>query len=253
MADISGQTINLESLRNEIREPIRFFAEQLIDNIGENLESLTIVGSTLTSDFVPSRSDIDSVLVVTHRSHKLLKFLASIGETLGRKRLRAPILLTREYIQRSLDVFGVEFLDFQLNHQTVLGPDPFADLVFHKEFVRLQCERELKVALIGLRQGYVKSLGKHKYVEPMLVDCVKKVIVLMRTMLWLVDADRPKEFKPTLERAVERFEIPVEGRDAILTLRTKNALPAVSMMDAFFEQIYQVTDHLSRIVDQMKV
>jgi hypothetical protein len=253
MADVSVHSINIDSLREEVREPVRTFAERLIGTVGDNLESLSVVGSALTRDFDRNRSDINTVLVVQRRSHKLLKSLAEMGQSMDRKRLQVPILVTREYIERSLDVFGVEFLDFQLNHQTVLGSDPFTDLVFHKECVRLQCERELKSALIQLRQGYIHFLGKHKYVEPMLVDCVKKVIVLMRTMLWLNDVDRPKEFKPTLDQAAEKFQIPIEGRDAIMILRDKDGLPAVDLMDPMFEQVYQVIDHLSRIVDQMKV
>jgi hypothetical protein len=253
MADVSVHSINVDFLREEIREPVRTFAQRLIETVGDNLESFSVVGSALTSDFDRNRSDINTVLVVHRRSHKLLKSLADMGQSMERKRLQVPILVTREYIERSLDVFGVEFLDFQLNHQMILGPDPFTDLVFHKECVRLQCERELKSALIQLRQGYVQSLGKHRHIEPMLVDCVKKLIVLMRTMLWLNDVDRPKEFKPALDQAAEKFQIPTEGRDAIMILREKGGLPAVELMDPMFEHVYQVIDHLSRVVDQMKV
>lgn len=253
MVDVSVHSIHIDSLREEVREPMRTFAQRLLETVGDNLESLSVVGSALTRDFDRNRSDINTVLVVQRRSHKLLKSLAEMGQSMDRKRLQVPILVTREYIERSLDVFGVEFLDFQLNHHMVLGPDPFSDLVFHKECVRLQCERELKAALIQLRQGYVQSLGKHKYIEPMLVDCVKKLIVLMRTMLWLSEVDRPKEFRPTLDQATEKFQIPVEGRDAVMVLREKDGLPAVELMDPMFEHVYQVIDHLSRIVDQMKV
>lgn len=253
MTQVPASSINVDALREDVREPIQFFAQRLIETVGDNLESFSIVGSALTQDFDQNRSDINSVLVLQRRSHKLLKALAEMGRSMGRKRLQAPILVTQEYIQRSLDVFGVEFLDFQLNHKTLIGPDPFTDLVFHKENLRLQCERELKSALIQLRQGYIRAMGKHTYIEPMLVECVKKIVVLMRTMLWLTDVQRPKEFKPTLDKASEQFQIPVEGRNAIWVLREKAGLPAVEMMDPVFELVYQVIDQLSRIVDQMKV
>jgi hypothetical protein len=253
MAEISLQTINVDSLRDEIREPVRFFAQRLQEDVGENLQSFTVIGSSLTADFNPKRSDINTILVIEHRSHKLLKLLAGLGEAMGRKRLRAPLLMTREYIERSLDVFGIEFLDFQHNHQTVFGADPFADLVFQKQWVRLQCERELKSALIQLRQGYIRALGKHNYVGSLLVDCVKKLIVLMRTMLWLTDIDRPREVGPTVDQAAERFAVPIKGRDAALALYEKGGLPAADLMDPMFEDVYQMVDHLGKLVDQMKV
>jgi hypothetical protein len=77
----------------------------------------------------------------------------------GKKRL------TAFYIGRSCDVFGVEFLDFQLVHETNLDAEPFAPLQFEKKDVRLQCERELKAMLVRLRQGYLAALGDKKMVR----------------------------------------------------------------------------------------
>ena len=61
--------------------------------------------------------------------------------------------MTPHYLACSRDVFPVEFLDFQLVHETILGEDPFVSLQVDKAHVRLQCERELKATLVRLRQG----------------------------------------------------------------------------------------------------
>jgi hypothetical protein len=244
--------IRVEKLRKEIQQPVQSLAEKLITDMGDNFESLTVVGSALTNDFDTKRSDINSVLVIGQRSHKLLKYIANMGKDLAKKRFQAPLLMTQEYIERSLDVFGMEFLDFQLTHATVAGDDPFANLTFQKENVRLQCERELKSALIQLRQSYIRSMGHHKQVGPMLAECVKQLVIVMRTMLWLRDIERPQEYQPTIEAAVKAFDISVSGHDSILTLRKHGNLPAADLMDPMFEDIYQAVDHLSQVVDQMK-
>jgi predicted nucleotidyltransferase len=56
--------MKLDTVREEIREPLKAFAEKLTATLGDNLQSITVVGSSLTGDFVPKRSDINTVLVL---------------------------------------------------------------------------------------------------------------------------------------------------------------------------------------------
>lgn len=239
------------SLREEVRGPVAFLLSRLKEDLGGNLSSLSVVGSALTGDFHPKHSDINTVLVVGRRSHELLKQLASLGREMGRRRLRAPLVMTAEYIERSADVFGVEFLDFQLNHVVVHGSDPFAGLHFEKEDVRLQCERELKAALIRLRQGYVRALGKPKIVTGLLAACVADLAVLLRAMLWLKDVDRPREALPTLKAAADKLDFDADKLHRMMTLRLNHARPQPDEIETLFEGVYQVVDHLSRTVDTL--
>jgi len=150
-------SIKLQRLRSEIQAPLKGFAEKLTSLLGDNLESITVVGSSLTEDFDAGKSDINTVLVVKKLGLDCLKPLGGMIKSISKKRLAAPLLMTGSYIERSRDVFGIEFLDLQLLHETILGDDPFEKLNFEKGHVRLQCERELKAALIRLRQGYIAA------------------------------------------------------------------------------------------------
>ncbi len=246
-------TMQLEGLRPEVQGPVRTFAGRLQQDLGENLRSLTLVGSALTADFNPTRSDINTVLVVGRRSHELLELVASYGKKMGRLRLRAPLLMTDEYIERSRDVFGVELLDFQLNHRTVIGPDPFADLAFQKRHVRLQVERELKAALMELRQGYIRAAGKRRLVSEMVMACVGQLLPLLRAMLWLKDAERTPETSATVRSAAEAFDFDTSALDSALGWRREGKEPPPDRVDALYEGIYQSTDQLSREVDQLEV
>jgi len=252
MADIPPRQIDIEALRAEIRGPVRTFANKLLQDLGENLESLAVVGSALTEDFSPKRSDINTVLLVGTRSSRLLRTLARYGKSMGKQRLRAPLLMTSQYIRQSLDVFGIEFLDFQLNHAMVYGQDPFDGLTFRKQDVRLQCERELKGALIQLRQGYIQSLGTAKAVGELLTACTGQLLVLLRAMLWLVDAQRPRLARPTIDAAAEKFEFDSGSLVSLATLKQQGTLPQAGQIEPMFESIYQTIDHLSRQVDQLR-
>ena len=242
---------NIDLLREEVRSPVRLLLTRLHEDLGDELLSLSVVGSTLTGDFHPKYSDINTVLVVRQRSHRLLQLLGRYGKSMGKRKLRAPLLMTSEYIQQSLDVFGVELLEFQLNHAMVYGPDPFTELSFRKQDIRLQCERQFKAALIKLRQGYISAMGKPKIVAGLLTECVSELAVLLRALLWLTDTDRPREALATLEVAAKTFEFDSQKISPIINLKQQHVRPHADQVETIFEDVYQVIDHLARKVDRI--
>ena len=245
------QANGLDALREAVRPAVGLLLKRVCADVGDDVVALAVVGSAVTEDFHPRFSDINTVLVVKRRSHRLLEILAGYGKQLGKLKLRAPLLMTAEYIDRSLDVFGAEFLDFQLNHVIVHGSDPFADLQFGREAVRLQCERELKGALMTLRQGYIRALGKPKLVAGLLVDCAGQLAPLMRAMLWLTGAERPRCAAATVTAAAEAFDFTPDGLMALMDVKRRHERPPSDQVAALFEEVYRVVDHLARQVDQI--
>ena len=165
--------LKLDAIGASIRDGVTSFCEKTLPALGDNLRSITVVGSSVTEDFKPGLSDINTVLVLGKQDIASLNALASLVRSMGRKKISPPLLMTESYIERSRDVFGVEFLDFQLSHRTILGDDPFAALTFDKKDVRLQCERELKAMLIRLRQGYIASAASKTLVRDILISAAK--------------------------------------------------------------------------------
>ena len=250
MTDNTDNT-QIATIRTEASSAIEMLLGKLTDDLGDEMLSLTAVGSVLTGDFHPKRSDINTVLVVKRRSHRLLELLAGYGRSMGKRKLSAPLMMTPEYIEQSMDVFGVELLDYQLNHTVLCGDDPFSDLSFNKNDVRLQCERDLKAALIRLRQGYISALGKSRPVAGLLLDCASQLSFLLRAMLWLTDNDRPIEAMPTLEAAAGALEFDAAKLSTIMRLRIEHSPPKADQVEAIFEDTYQIVDHLAKMVDKI--
>jgi len=252
MSETGTPELKLSGLAPAAHDAVRAFATKLSADLDENLKSLSVVGSALTSDFQAGRSDINTVLTVARRSQDLLKRIASYGKAMGRKRLRAPLLMTEEYVRQSQDVFGVEFLDFQLNHLTVLGDDPFAALEINKSDLRAQCERELKVSLIGLRQGYIRAAGDRRLVVQLMVGCLSNVLPVARAMLWLHDVPRSPLIAETIAAASKQFEFSSADLEQVARLRHGAQKPSAERAETLFEGLYRAVDHLSREVDRLE-
>jgi hypothetical protein len=245
--------LKLDSLREEIRDPVKAFAEKLIAELGDNLESITVVGSSLTEDFSPGQSDINTVLVLSKQTLDSLNTLASMAKSMRKRKLSAPLLMTSAYIEQSCDVFGTELLDLQLTHQTIFGDDPFEKLTFNKQDVRLQCERELKATLIRLRQGYIAAATNKKLVYDILASAAGGLVPLLRAMLWLKDSDRPRQAELAFSKSAAEFLIQVDSLIEARKWRHKKARLQDEKIATTFESIYSAVEQLALIVDKLEV
>jgi len=245
--------LKLDALDARVRESVSTFAEKVRAGLGDNLQSITVVGSSLTEDFRAGHSDINTVLVLREQTVAALNAIASLARPMRKKKLSPPLLMTSSYIERSRDVFGVELLDFQRTHQTILGDDPFASLEFEKKDIRLQCERELKAMLIRVRQGYIASAANRALVRDILISTAKGLAPFLRAMLWLRDIERPCLTEATFNKAAAEFSISL---DALATAgrwrHEKVRLGAVEMEEAFVS-VYSAVEQLADTVDRFEV
>jgi len=184
-----------ERIITPMRERVESYARLIQELFGESARALTVFGSALTDAFNVDRDTVRSVLVVERVELPLLRRLADQGAKLGKAGVAAPLIMTPHHIQTSLDTFPLELLEIQVQHVTLFGPDYFNDLAFEKAHVRLQCERELKRTLIGLRQALLASAGRERLIPGIGIDAAETLVRTLRGLLWLKDR---REFKDTL-------------------------------------------------------
>lgn len=247
------QNVVLDTLRDEIKETVMAFAEKVSEKLGPNLQSITLVGSSLTSDFKQGYSDINTVIVLEKQALEYLNILAGMAKAMNKKKIAMPLLMTTDYIERSRDVFGIEFLSFQLIHETILGPDPFCQLNFAKSDVRLQCERELKATLIRLRQGYIASAANKKLVRDILISAVSGLVPLLSAVLWLKDIERPRESQAVLVKALGELSIKSDRLCEVLGWRHQKLKLSQIEIQGAFKAVYTAIEELSVIVDKLEV
>lgn len=249
----NNTTLRLDALDVQIRDTMNTFAQAVSAVLSDNLKSITVVGSSLSEDFRPGHSDINTVLVLGGQTVDSLNAVAAMAKPMRRRKLSPPLLMTSSYIERSRDVFGVEFLDFQLTHQTILGDDPFAALTFEKKDVRLQCEREIKAMLIRLRQGYIAAAANRRLVRDILISTAKGLAPLLRAMLWLKDIERPARTEPTFEKAADKFSVNTDSLKTAVKWRHEKIRLSTAEMENAFASVYSTVERLADIVDTLEV
>ncbi|MEK6797477.1 MAG: hypothetical protein AABZ12_00780 [Planctomycetota bacterium] len=175
----------IDRVASVLHRRIALYARILDESLGATVVSLTIFGDAIAAVFDPERKTIRSAILVPEVDLSALRRLAACGERLGRERIAAPLVMTPAYLSGSVDSFPLELLEIQQRRAVLWGDDYFADLKLDQADVRLQCERELKRILLGMRQGLLASGGDPRRVESLERDAAEILSRTLRGLLWL--------------------------------------------------------------------
>jgi hypothetical protein len=245
--------INVVGLNPAVAGKITPMLEDLLGEHAANIHSFHLVGSAVIPDYNEKLSDINSVLVLKTMDLRVLVFLAPLGKKYGKKRIAAPLVMTPEYIKTSLDAFPVEFLDFKLIHKTVYGHDLLQDLRITMPNLRLQCEREIKTKLIGLRQGYVSSLGKKEEIAAVLVRSFTGSMALFRAIITLLGKEPPIPRTDVITMLGAATGINTDIFENLLMLKLKLLKPSEQELASFFERYYKTLEAAGKIIDDLTI
>jgi hypothetical protein len=209
------------------------------------------VGSCLTPDYDEKTSDINSIVVLKEMNLGFVEFLAPLGRKYKKRSVAAPLIMTPEYIQNSLDVFPIEFFNFKLIHETVYGEDLLKDLSIENRHMRLQVERELKTKLIWLRQGYISTMGDRRLLVENLKNSIKGYIPLFRAIISLFGEEVPVASLEVIKKLEEITKVNCLIYEKIFMLKKGRISPGKDELDRYFEEYYISTERLGRIVDEL--
>jgi hypothetical protein len=241
------------NLKADIAARYKPFLDMILEHHQDLIHSVHIVGSALTQDFDPRTSDINSVVVLDKMDLKFLEFLAPLGKKYGRKRIAAPLIMTPEYIAKSLDVFPIEFFNIQQLHLTVFGEDIFIDLNINKSDLRRQCEQELKVKLIGLRQGYISAAGDQKILARGFAESFSGYMPLFKAIILLLGKVPPRNNADILSALEDISGVRTEVFKRVLDQKRKKTRPSLEQLNLVFEDYYAAIEKLGDFTDAIAI
>jgi hypothetical protein len=245
--------INLERLSPVVAEKTEPFVKEILEEHSRNIHSIHIVGSSLTPDYDEKTSDINSIVVLKIMDLKFVEFIAPFGRTCKKKGIAAPLLMTPNYITGSLDVFPIEFLSFKLIHETVFGEDILKDIEIEAEDLRHQCEREIKSKLIGLRQGYISSLGDRQILTESFVDSIAGYMPLFRGIIFLMGKEVPVRKAEVITALSDTTGVKTDIFGKVLDIKKGKLKPDKDELNTIFEDYYSATEKIGKLIDEHKI
>jgi len=242
----------LDQLKPAAAEKIRPFLDEILAGFREKIHSVYVTGTAITDDFNEKISDVNTLVVLKEMDLRFLHLLAPLGKKYGKHKVAAPLIMTPEYIESSLDVFPIEFLNFKMIHSVVFGEDLLRDLEIDRRDLRSQCERELKVKLIGIRQSYISAQGDRKLLNRGFVNSIAGYIPLFRGIIYLFGKTPPVKQRDVIETLGAETKVNTDVFAKAFREKHKQIKLSVEELSTMFEDYYAATEKLGRLVDEIK-
>lgn len=162
-----------------------------LDVFGDELISVIMYGSAVTHEYVPGFSEISIFILVNqcpleniHKCIPVYKYWLSRG-------VGTPLIMSRAQFNASINNYPIDYLHIQSNYRVLLGEDFFSNLDIKREYLRSQCDKELKDLVIQLRIDYLQAKGHRHELSEVLIQTVRKLLPLFKALLVLDDRKIP--------------------------------------------------------------
>ena len=218
---------------------------------GDDLVSIILYGSAAGRDYRPGKSDINFMIVLSEEGIERLDEAFKVVETWQKRKVPIPLFLTELYVESSLDVFPIEYLNFQRNHVPVYGKDILKDLSFDPQFVRLQCEREIKGKLLLLREAYMETGGKGKALRGVISQSIQAFVAIFDALLYLKEREIPKERRDAVNLTCATFDLDAGLFQKLLDIKEEKLKPDDTETKSLFQNYLKEVRKLSKIVDTL--
>jgi hypothetical protein len=197
------------------------FVERLQASAGENLQSVILYGSAAAGEFHPEFSNINLLCIVREISFAALDKLQPTVAWWTSRRHAAPLLLTREELVRSADVFAIEFMDMKQRHRVLYGEDVLGGLVVPMHLHRAQVEYELREKLILLRERMLPVTSDRKQLWELLLNSLATFTTLFRHALIALGSSAPASKREAVQLLAGRVPFDPSSVLQLLDVREK--------------------------------
>ena len=236
------------------KDPTAIFSEVTDDYkalYGADLISIILYGSAVGQDYRPGKSDINFMMVLSEEGIEQLDKAFKTVAKWRRRNVAIPLFLTEGYIHSSLDVFPIEYLNFQQNRRLVFGNDVLKGLTFKAEDVRRQCEREIKGKLLLLRAAFLETMGKGRQIKGLMGRSLGALSAIFKALLYL-KAEPPLTGKrAVIDRTCELFELDGALFVKLLDIKEERLKPDNDELRVMFRDYLSQMRKLAKEVDAL--
>lgn len=236
-------------MTDEVMNRARLVARDFNNAFGDDLISVILYGSSLTSEYDPKKSDLNFLIVLSEEGIERLDRAHELVASWRKKKVSTPLFLTKTYIESSLDTFPIEFLNIKRNHKLILGEDVLEGVYFKRNFIRMQCERELKGKLLLVRQRYVETRGKPKVLKELISASVPTFIFVFKGLLYLLGKEVPETKRETVSMLGKELNLDEELFLSLLQIEAGILKPSGQEIEDLFKNYLKEIRRLALLMD----
>ncbi len=211
--------------------------EWLKDALGDNIISAFLHGDCLMEGFNPFKEPWLISFWLKDNSPTKLKVLQDLLRQAEKDKVKFGYYFTDDFFKTASDVFPLEFLHISNRNEPIIGEKPLQGFVPGRKELRLQCERELRGALVHLHGNYVYRYRGRTSID-FYIDAERTLLPILygiryiETGMYPASKDEVREQYPFLKIAPPgTFDEEVSGRAENYILEVQKILEYIDKME----------------------
>jgi len=241
----------IEGLPADTQKLLRTYVKEVKGQFGEQLEGMLLYGSAVRGEFLPGRSNLNILLLVSSCDSAVLKQYSALHRQWSKEQIVVPLFLTEEELRVSAEVFPLEFLEIQEQHRVLGGGDPFIGFHVKTDRLREAVVQGFMSHLLRLRQRYVEGSGADEAAGILLPLSITSILPLLRGVQRLLDRPVLSHSDAVVKDVAEQLKLDLQGLLDILLLKRGQISPGHHEMPRLFDRYLQAATLLARAVEHL--
>jgi hypothetical protein len=231
----------IEGLPNETHKLLKQYIQDLTKVYGSELEGIVLFGSAVRGEFMPGRSNLNVLLIMSSYDLAVLKKYDGIHKRWSKEQVVVPLFLTSGDLQSAASVFPLEYQDIQEGHRLLWGQDPFVGLKIDSRYAGVSVLQALRGNLLRLRQRLVEGRSTEEAITILLSLSITGLLPALRGLQRLLNRPVLSHGEPLLNDIESQLGLDLTGlRDAWLLKRghiTPGQKEIPRLMDRYIESL----------------
>ena len=239
-------------LQEDTHAPLRGFLRSIKKHKRLAPQAILVYGSAARGEFLPGYSNLNLLIVLEQITQPVLQEWSGIHKQWAREKIIAPLFLTHEDLQRSSDVFPLEFLDIKEQHVLLEGRDPFPELHVNTAHLFHQCRQEIHGNLLRVRQCYVEGWGRVEAIQTLLPLSLTALLPCLRGLHCLLDRSPNMKSPDVLEELNATLNVDPSVFQEVWRLKRGLSTPGKHELPKLLERYLTGLGQLVNRIDSMK-
>ena len=239
----------LKSLPEETQRALRVYISQVGKMFGATLEAVVLYGSAARGEFLPGRSNLNLLILLSTNDVKPLELYAKGQRRWQKDGIVVPLFFTAEDLQHAAEWFPLEFLEMQDAYILLKGRDPLTTLRIERRHLRVACEQEIRGNLLRLRQRFVEGGAKAETAAILMPLSLTALLPALRGILRLLERPVPLSSDAVLTDMEAVLSIDPAVFGDVLRLKRGLITPGPLELPLLFDRYHSALQDLTSKLD----
>jgi predicted nucleotidyltransferase len=243
----------IDGLPEETQKLLKSYVKDVTKGYGNELEGILLYGSAVRGEFLPGRSNLNLMLVMSSYELSVLKKYDPIHQRWGKEQVVVPLFLTAADLQSASLAFPLEYQDIHDWHRLLWGQDPFVGLKIDDRYLAAEVLQTLRGNLLRLRQRLVEGRSTEEAMTILLPLSITALLPVLRGLQRLLSRPVLSHGESLIQDVESHLAINLAGLHDALLLKRGQISPGQKeiprLMDRYLESLTKlVTAAEARIV-----